>query len=331
MSYRNSIQKTIATSKFTLPVVTVLSLIIWLTSFGQDIPQAADRPSGLWQYIPEWITSGWMSVATGLSLSILAVYLMAEFNNKFVLLRISSRMLSSTLAVMLTICTFIHSFQPAHIVLVLTMFAYYPLFFSYQRTDSMPMIFIAGLSLSAASLFFPKMLLFAPFFWMAQIILRSFTLRTLCASILGIATPYWMLFSLAYVNGQFDGIYNRFVTDMQFTLPDYSSWSVPNWLSLGLILLTGTVGILNFYRRIYLDKTRTRTYIYVAVVMFAASTLLIMWETAHFNELLPILIINSSILTGHHLAQEYSRLSNIYTIVVCALIAGVTYANYIGL
>lgn len=256
---------------------------------------------------------------------------MAEFNNKFILLRISSRMLSSTLAVLLTMCTFLHTFQSAHIILALTMTAYFPLFFSYQRTDSMPMIYIAFLLLSVASLFFPKFLFFTPFFWVALIALRAFTPRTLCASILGIATPYWILFSSAYIFGNFNSIYAHFIGDFRPSLPDYTYWSIHHWLSLALVVTMGMAGSINFYMRSHLDKTRTRTYIHVGIILFVASTILLLWETPHFNEIFPLLIINSSILAGHHLAQEYSRLSNIYTIAVCLLIAIVAYANFIGL
>jgi hypothetical protein len=332
MLNRNYIQKTIATSKFTLPVVAVLSLVFWFMSDGQGETQSATSTAlGMWRYIPSWSTSGWDAVGVGFLFSILAVYLMAEFNNKFILLRISSRMLSSTLAVLLTMCTFLHAFQPAHIILALTMAAYFPLFFSYQRTDSMPMIYIAFLMMSVASLFFPKFLLFTPFIWVAMIVLRAFTFRTLCASMFGIITPYWILFSLVFVYGDFNNLYAHFIGDFHLSLPDYICWSMHNWFSLALVVTMGIAGSINFHMRSHLDKTRTRTYIYVAIILFAASTLFLLWETAHFNEIFPLLIINSSILTGHHLAQEYSRFSNIYTIVVCLLIASVAYANFIGL
>lgn len=332
MFNRNYIQKTIATSKFTLPVVAVLSLVFWFMSAGQAETQSAANPElGMWRYIPDWATSGWDATGIGFLFSILAVYLMAEFNNKFILLRISSRMLSSTLAVLLTMCTFLHTFQPAHVILVLSMAAYFPLFFSYQRTDSMPMIYIAFLMQSVASLFFPKYLFLTPFVWVALIALRAFTFRTLCASIFGVITPYWILFSLAFVYGDFDSIYAHFIGDFRLSLPDYTCWSLHNWLSLALVVTMGIAGSINFHMRSHLDKTRTRTYIYVAIILFAASTFFLLWETAHFNEIFPLLIINSSILAGHHLAQEYSRLSNIYTIVVCLLIVSVAYANFIGL
>lgn len=331
MLYRNYIQKTIATSKFTLPVVAVLSLVFWFMSVGQGKTQIATPSLGLWHHIPTWATSGWDATAIGFLFCLLAVYLMAEFNNKFILLRISSRMLSSTLAVLLTMCTFLHTFQPAHIILALTMTAYFPLFFSYQRTDCMPMVYIAFMLLSAASLFFPKFLLFIPFFWTTLITLRAFTLRTLCASILGVITPYWILFSLAYMSGDFASVFAHFIVDFRFSQPDYTIWSTHNWLSLALVATMGIAGSINFYMRSHLDKTRTRTYIYTGIILFAASILFLLWETAHFNEIFPLLIINSSILAGHHLAQEYSRFSNIYTIAVCLLIASVAYANFIEL
>lgn len=286
---------------------------------------------GLWQHIPSWMTDGWGALGMGVALSLLTVYLMAEFNNKFVLLRISSRMLSSTLATLLTMCVFLHNFQPAHIVLVFVMTAYFPLFFSYQRTNSMPLIFTVFLMISAASLVAPKLLLITPAFWIVQIALRSFTIRTFFASLFGIITPFWILLGTAYINGTLESTYAHFIGIFHFVKPDFTAWSMHHWLSFALVTLMGLSGCLNFYRQSYLDKTRTRTYMGVAVIMFIASLVLLLLETAHFNEIFPLVLINASILSGHHLASESTRFSNIYTIIICILVICVAYTNFIGL
>lgn len=331
MYYRNSFQKTVATSKFTLPVVAVISAIFWFMSFKEGTKRPDVFDMGLWQHIPSWMTDGWGALGMGVALSLLTVYLMAEFNNKFVLLRISSRMLSSTLATLLTMCVFLHHFQPAHIVLTLIMTAYFPLFFSYQRTDSMPLIFMVYLMISAASLVAPKLLLITPVYWIAQISLRSFTIRTFFASLFGIITPLWLLIGTAYISGTLESTCTHFIGIFQFEKPDFNVWSMHQWLSLALVTLMGLLGSLNFYRRSYLDKTRTRINMGVAVIMFIASLVLLLLETAHFNEIFPLVLINASILSGHHLASECTRFSNIYTIIICILIACVAYTNYIGL
>lgn len=331
MHMRKSITRTIATSKFTLPVVIVASFLWWCLSYEDSMMQSANHAIGLWRHIPDWATSGWTSAGVGFAFSLLAVYLMAELNNKFVLLRISSRMLSSTLATLLATCTFIHCFQPGHIILVLTLLAYFPLLASYQRTDSMPMIFIAYLAMGTASLFFPKLLLATPSLWIAQVVLRSFTIRTLCASILGTVLPYWFLFGLAYITDNFESVSAQFLSDIRFTHPDYSAWKLHHWCSIALVALMGTAGAVNFYMQNYLDKTRTRIHINVSVIMFVTSLLLTLWETRHFAEFMPLAIINASILSGHHLAQCYDRVTNIYTIILLALIACVAYANLTGL
>jgi hypothetical protein len=331
MFYRTNILKTIATSKFTLPVIAVISLIFWGAASSHSPGISTPHGLGLWKHIPDGLAEGWGATLLGLALSMAAVYLMTEFNNKFVLLRVSSRMLGSILALLLTMCTFMHNLQPAHIVLVSVMTAYFPLHYSYQRIDSMPLIFVATLIVSTASLIFPKLLLITPFLWAAMIILRSLTARTLCASILGIAVPYWFVFSIAYINGCLQETSDLFADSLRMTLPDYSSWTMHHWMTIGIVALMGISGAANFYMRSYLDKTRTRTYLNISVLMLAASLAFLLWETAHFNEFMPIALTSAAMLSGHYLAQTYNRFTNIYTLLLAILIACVGYANYIGI
>ncbi len=314
-------QQTIATSKFTLPVVALFSLVAWFLC-GTDTPsQAGLTVSGaggeLWRMIPEYITTGTLSVVLGFVLSILSVYLMTEFNNNFVLLRISSRMLGSMLALLLTVSTFLHQLQPAHVVLVLMLLSYFPLFATYQRAGSMAYVFVSYLLLSVASLLFPKVLLLVPFYWMGQAVLRSLNLRTMAASVFGVVVPYWIVFAFAYIGDCLPEVFGGFIGDFSFVLPDYSVLDAHCWILALLTLVLAVMGTVNFYMHDYLDKTRTRVYLNVVVLLAFASFLLLVLEPCHFAEVFPLVLINTSILAGHHLAQTYSRLTNIYTIVLC--------------
>ncbi len=316
-------QQTIATSKFTLPVVALFSLVAWFLC-GDDVPSAAGMTAGgvgeeLWSMIPEYITTGTLSVVFGFILSLVAVYLMTEFNNNFVLLRISSRMLGSVLALLLTVSSFLHPFQPAHVVLILMLLSYFPLFATYQRAGSMAYVFVSYLLLSIASLLFPKVLLLVPFYWMGQTVLRSLNLRTIAASVFGVVVPYWIVFAFAYISDCLPEVFDGFIGDFSFALPDYSVWDAHCWVLALLTFVLAVMGAVNFYMHDYLDKTRTRVYLNVVVLLAFASFLLLVWEPGHFAEVFPLVLINTSILAGHHLAQTYSRLTNIYTIVLCLM------------
>lgn len=332
MYYRNSFQRAIVASKFTLPSVAIFSTIMWaLTySFNAYTLDACQQAHGLWYIMPEALTTGVPSLVMGFVACTLAVYLMAEFNNKFVLLRISSRMLSTLLGVLLTACAFIHQFQLAHIVLLLTLATYFPFFDSYQNHNSMPQIFIAYLLIGISSLFFPKYLFLVPIYWVGQIVLRSFTLRTFGASVFGCILPYWLFFGTAFVNDELGTTLEHFTGCLSFAAPDFSQWTLNQNLMVLFTLILAAFGIVDFYNNSYKDKTKARITYNVVVIFVIASFLFLILDTSHFNEIFPIVLINTAIISGHHLAQSSSRFSNIYTIVCTICIACIMVANLMG-
>lgn len=291
-------------------------------------PSRPEAGLWLWEHVPQSLTEGWDSLSIGFALSILSVYMMAEFNNKFVLLRVSSRMLSSILAILLTTSSFLHEFQPAHVILALLFLAYFPLFASYQRPDSMTETYLCFLSIGLIALIFPKIIFLIPAFWLAQIVLRSLSARTLAASLLGIATPLWFLFAITYVNDNAGQTFDRISETLSPVAPDYSLWNVRQWTCAAFAMILGLSGMANFYMHSHLDKTRTRVFVNIAVIMFVASLIMLLVETSHFNEIYPVLLINTSILAGHHISQNYTKPSNIYTIIAITLAVGVAYINF---
>ncbi len=324
MRLLKSFHYTIATSKFSLPVVVLLSVVGWILLNGETAdaaPILTDTADyGLWRLVPEVLTSGTLSVVLALMLSALAVYLMTELNNMFVLLRISSRMLGSMLAVMLTVSVFLHTLHPAHVVMLFVLLSYFPMFASYQQPDSMAYIFVAYMLVSLASLAFPKVLLMVPFYWLAQMLLRAFTPRTLAASVIGLIVPYWITFSFAYVNDCLPTVFGDFIGSFTFSLPDYSAWTMQQTLTALFAFLLVIVGVVNFYAHGNLDKTRTRVFLNVVVLLTFASFGLLVWETSHFIVLFPLVLINTAIISGHHIGQSFSLFDNIYTIVVLLML-----------
>ena len=103
-------QKRVASSPFTLPVVGAIAVVMWLLLRREDV--------------------GWQELFLGLATSTVAVYMLAELNNRHVLLRISSRLISSLLAVMLAAVVQLHHFQVGHVVLLFSLASFFPFFFS---------------------------------------------------------------------------------------------------------------------------------------------------------------------------------------------------------
>lgn len=324
----NEVQRTVATGKFTLPVVCIISALLWMIvseiPFLSDTPLPYDGTGTLWETVPEALTRGMTGKAAGLALTAVAVYMTAELNNINVLLRVSSRLISSLLAVLCTISTFAHSLQPAHVVLVLTVVSYFAIFATYQNPDPVP-TYLAYLSLGLSSLAFPKMALLCPVVWMVQANFRSLTPRTLCASLLGLATPYWFFASASFITGNF-GLFLSHVADMTaFDIPDYSTLSAKQIAVYALALTMFVIGVVDFYQNSYLDKTRTRLIYSAVIFMGFVSFALPALVPGGFNTLLAPALINTSIVAGHNLALTYNKFTLVYTI-AAAVLALATFA-----
>ena len=320
--------KTIATSKLTLPTVCVLAVLVLLFQTPPAYNYLADE-SGLWGLIPLHLLEGqWIQLGIRTVLLALAIYLLAELNTTFVLLRVRSRMISSLFTTLFIASTFLHPLQPASIIAPLIIVAYFAIFSTYQLYNAVLPTYLFYLLISLCSLVIPKIMFLVPVFWICQVHLRSFSFKALCASIVGLSTPYWFLFFYSLV--QMDGLQLfllpfRHLSHLQF--PDYSSISLPQWLVLAFTFIVFLFGLFNFSGTSYLDKTRIRITYDIIIIIAAAAFLFIALQPQCFNPIFTICIINTAILAGRYFAQNDSRASSIIFIILSSIITLIALFN----
>ena len=293
-------QKTIAQGRFTLAIVALIALAAW----------AVLPPDLSWR------------LPLGFLVCAICVYLLTELNNAFVLLRINSRMIGSTLALLLAPAVMLHELQTAHLILLCSVVAYYPLFASYQRPRATVLSYLAFLTISISSMVFPQLLHFVPVCWIAQILLRSMSARVWVASILGIITTYCFLFTYGYCTDQMPLLTDHFVALMRFELPDYTSWTLTTVVVASLALLHFLVGSIDFLRNIHLDKTRTRYHYYVVLLIGCMAFAWLLLQPQHVLFILPLCLTNAAIMSGHFSAQSYGRVQNIIVVILTVLTLG---------
>lgn len=315
---RLNFQKTIASSQMTLPIVCLISIALWFVlpmPKGESALMPAPSEHGLWQLVPSFLQSGYYGMGLSLLASALTVYLMAELNNSNVLLRISSRMLSSTLAFLLAIATTCHSIHSGSIVALFVMLVFFALFKTYQLASPM-LTFSIYLQISIASLVFPKMLFFIPIYWILHIYLRAFSFRCLIASILGTILPYWFYLCIAFSLNQMPMFFEHCTSLISLQWFDYSHLTIKNVLPFAFFMLLFFVGMIDFYRNSFLDKTRTRIIYNVVIIHGLFVALFICLQPQLINMLMPTLLIDTAIVFGHFFALTYTRVSHIICIVL---------------
>lgn len=316
--------KKIASSQFTLSATCIFALAVWIG--WSDAEKAGFFTDSIaWNIIPESIRSGNTAVFIGFACTIVITSMMFEMNNKFALLRIRSRMPSSCLLALISASTFLHNFQPFHLIAITTLLSLFTLFVTYQTSSSTATSFVTYLFAGTATLIVPKMIFMVPFYWIAQMIMRSLNPRTFTAGILGVFTPFWFLFVYAFCIGDVEIFYNDINDIIRITSPDYSSLTAVEICPASLALALFAAGSINFYRNSYKDKTRTRTIYNAAIALGIGGFAIALLVPSHFGSMLAVPYICTAIVGGQYFAQTNTRTSNIiFIIAVLAIIASAT-------
>lgn len=316
---RLEFQKNIASGQFTLPLVSIIAFLVWVLLPVTDAGVIDYEQHGIWQLLPALLMEGRIAMCLAIGLSALTVYLIAELTNSNVLLRISSRMLSSIFAFFTGIILCLHLVLPGHVVVVFSVLSYFTLFATYQSPSPM-LTFVTYLLLSTASLFFPKLLLFMPLYWGIQIYLRSFSFRCLVSSLLGVLVPYWILFAVCiFVENDVNRFVELFLNAIDIKLPQYTSLTLQDWLIFAYVVTFFLFGLVDFVINSFLDKTRTRILYNVITSHCMFLIVFILLQPQFFHTLLPMLLVDSALLGGHFISLTYNKFSHVYCLVMFAL------------
>ncbi|MCR5820437.1 MAG: hypothetical protein K6F94_05780 [Bacteroidaceae bacterium] len=170
------LQNRISESMLTLPVVLTLTLLAW-TCYG-------------------WTLSGGLALGSVLLVS----YLNLEADAKCGLLRIRSHMIPAVWLMLVAIVPPFHSLSPAVIAVLFLALTIYSLFLTGEKLEPVGYTFRVGLYLSLASLAWPPAFLLLPLIlWSQMIFLRTMTLRSFCALLLGCLLPYifWAVWEIS--------------------------------------------------------------------------------------------------------------------------------------
>ena len=317
-------QNIIAESGLTLPVAALFGVVVWLI-VGLIRLQ-------LW---PQ------------LACFVITVYVLVELTNQNALLRIRSRMVSSTFILLSCTTSFLLPQTTGGIVQLCFVMAFLLLFQTYQTSHSVGRIFYAFTAIGLASIFFVQVLWYVPVLWVLMATqLQSLSWRTWLASLLGLAMPYW--FALLWFLMPFN-LSAEWMTDLSFMgdhflqLTDlsphnsllspltshFSPLTLSTILAFALIAILSFVGMAHFWQYSFEDKIRIRLLYGFFTVMTSVTVLFIIVQPQHFNVLMRLLILCASPLIAHVLTFTSSRLSNILFFVALALTVALTAFNLI--
>lgn len=289
----HNLRTRIATGSATLPVAIALLVVQWTLVALRDE------------------TAWW-----GLPIAVVTTYLLMELNNRNALLRVRSRMVSTTFVALLAASPFLYH-DWLRLVPALTLAAaYFPLFATYQRRDAAAGAFNAALLLSLGSLVWPPLLLLlVPIFIGLAVQLRSLSYRTFMGLVLGAFVPYWVYAGVAVWRGDIETAFLPFLAAFvptPITSESYLSIPLPQLVTCGYVVFVTLFAIIHFYRTAFNDKIKTRMFFDVFILVEAVLIGGLCAQPQLHAQLLPLLLVNSAPIIAHQLTLSRGRWANVW-------------------
>ncbi len=300
------IQNKIAESRFSLPVMIVYGLGIWFLK-------------------------GFLEQQLYLQLLFFAVsvYLMVELNNSNLLIRIYSRMVSCSFVALTCMSAFILGSANVLAVQLCIVAAYSITFKCYQEKGTQGKMFYSFLFIGLASTQFIQVLFFVPILWvLIGTKLTAFSLKAFIATILGLIVPYWFLAGYYFFIDDIDTLKWHFLSIAEFEpLLQYMELDLNVVITFAFILILSVIGTVHFLNNSLKDKTRTRVYYEIFIIMDIATEVFIVLQPQFADYLISLMIIPTSALLAHYIALTSTKTTNITFNVIVVLTLALTVYN----
>lgn len=300
---KNRLQNHISGSVFTLPVCAFVACLAWW------LPVLL--PDSLPWAIP---TAQVTDRSIAFVLAALITYVLIEMNNVNMLIRVRSRMVSSTWLLAATTIPVVHFYSDGLAAALCLAISYYLLFSTYQRKGCEVSTFHYALFLGLGSIFLPQLLVFLPFFlWHQTVFLRSTTLRTLCAALVGCLFPLLLWAAYWHVREDYAPLLRWFSVLTSYApieAASYLSLSLQQIASWGLLTLLAFIGVIHYLSTSYNDRIQVRMLLYIFVFQFFIVEIYVALQPQHLTTMLPILMVTSAPLTAHFFALTRSWFTN---------------------
>ena len=254
---------------------------------------------------------------------------MVELNNINALIRIYSRMVSCSFLAMSCMLCFLFPSTSGAITAPLIIGSMVSLFVGYQDKLAAKPSYYAFLLIGLASLTFVHILFFVPLIWLLMaFLLQCLSWRTWVASILGLLTPYWFGCCWWAWQQDFTFVFNHFMALGDFARPlDFSLLTVPQIISLAVVMLFAVIGIVHYIRKYHDDKIRIRLIYGIFIWTDLAAALFLVLQPQHYDHLIRMMVINTAPLIGHFLALTRTRWTNMAFYVIVSIVLITTGIN----
>lgn len=314
------LQSQVTAGRWTLPLVVFLCTLCWVLTFFllPDLTPSLDKEgsSTIWQSIRSLLFPSWADRIVSYLVYAFIGYFLIELNNRFTIIRMRASVQTAIYFLLITVCPEMHLLYAGDIAALTILISIYFLFKSYQQSQASGNLFYSFFFIGAGSIFFPQITVLSLPWLLAAYRFQSLNPRSFCGAILGWMLPYWMLFGHAFFYGEMEMFYRPFYDLATFgNIFNFEVLQPWEFATLGFLLVLYIVSTAHCIIAGFEDKIRTRAYLQFLVELTAFLFLLIALQPILCNDLLPLLMISSSILIGHLFALTNSKTSNVFFII----------------
>jgi hypothetical protein len=320
-------------SPFVLFLFFVLTVALWLPSF-KGIPVAEFsfdyHRMPFYNYLYDFlIDRQTLQIIIALGVLLLQCFLLLKINRKYILLNTQNYLPAIVFIILTSSFIQLQRINPALFAGFFILLTIDQLFSCYRVRYVLDRLFVAGLLVSVASLFYSFSVFFLLIIWISLILLRGFSIREWFVPILGFIFPYLFVFGYYYlsdsdsVNYLINLLLNNFF--QQVTITHYNITYYLFYGFVGLLIVFGSFKLLKKFqtRKIYIRK-----FFEIFWWIFLVSLLLFLFKVGVSTEIVFIFAIPVSFLLAYYFNSIRSGVfGNIVLFILAGLIVLVYYTN----
>lgn len=325
---RKRFQNKVATGKFTFPVVIIISALLWgLIYFVKPEIEPTKDSYYFIRLINGLALNEFLERVINFIFYGVIIYILIGINNTYSLIRTRTTFQTCIYSLFIAVCPILQPLQQGALVVISVCVSLYFLFKTYQKNEPAGDIFHSYMFLGLGSLLFPQLIYLFPVWLIGEYNFQSLTPRTFFAGLVGISFPYWFLLGHAFFYNEIELFYAPFKELVLFNPVNLNI--IPFWelVTIGFVFLITLISIIHYLFNNYQDKIRTRSYLNFLILLGSILLLSLLLQPQHTKTLLPLLLVCTSILTGHFFALTNSKTSNIIFIISIILLIALLYCN----
>ncbi len=245
-------------------------------------------------------TSLYFSIGINIVIALLLIYLNKIFNPMRAMTNLQAGLFMIMQGALPASAVWFGSGELLALVAILCIFLLYA---SYSDTGAMRNIFLAFLLISALSAADTAALILLPVFWLALAQMRIFSLRSVLASLLGLATPWIILLGLGIVP----------LDRLQFTMPKVASFfagtpdEVPMLVTVATTAFLTVAAWLQNAMKILSYNARFRAFQSVLSVLSLVVILAVTLDYTRVMAYIPLLDCCAAMQVAHLFAAVHRR------------------------